>query len=275
LISKVSPHFLFSVDLEDVRDMVPNGMMYTPKVPELTKKYLDFLKEKKSFATFFVVGSLARKYPDLIKLIRDEGHELGCHSDKHLPVSTQNQEDFRSDLEANINALKKAGVNNIYGYRAPTFSLTEEVSWVYPILEEFNLTYSSSVLPARNPLFGWPGFGDLPKKVGAITEVPITLSGTSILNVPFAGGVYLRALPYPLIDYFFKKAIRRTAVTSYIHPYDIDTEQEPFMHPYINDNKFYNFLLYYNRKNALSRISKLVKKFELNIIPYKQYIDSL
>lgn len=270
----MSNYFLFSVDLEDVRMRIPNGENYKERVPAMTEKYLRFLSEIKSKATFFIVGEVAEKYPSLIKMISDEGHEIACHSYKHITLDRQTKQEFRDDLKKNLDALKKAGAKNILGYRAPTFSLTEKTQWAYEILSELNFKYSSSVLPAKNPLFGWENFGEKIKNVNGIIEIPMNLSQSKFLKVPFGGGVYFRVLPYPFIKNQFKKYFsEQKPVLSYFHPYDIDTEQEYFMHPEINNNRFYNFLLYYNRKNVFSRMKKLVNENSMKIIPYCEYLN--
>lgn len=267
--------FLFSIDLEDVRDRIPNGHQYRERVPEMTQKYLAFLADNNMKATFFTVGNTARAYPSLINEITSEGHEIGCHSDMHLPLTSLNKASFKIDLERNLESLYSAGANNITGFRAPTFSLVKKTEWAYEVLEELNFKYSSSVLPAKNPLFGWPEFGKEFKLVNnKIWELPITLTGTPFLNVPFAGGVYFRILPAMLVNYAFAKAFKNNQpVLSYFHPYDIDYEQERFMHPEINNSSFYNLLLYYNRKNVFGRMNSLMKEMDMKIIPYTEYVS--
>ena len=90
--TKGSSDLLLSIDLEDVRDQLENGDQYREAVPENTHRYLDFLQQKKVTATFFVVGNIARKYPSLISEIIAEGHEIACHSDKHLQLNKQKPE---------------------------------------------------------------------------------------------------------------------------------------------------------------------------------------
>src|SRR5687768_16849238 len=107
--------------------------------------YLDWLKKNNSFGTFFTVGAVAEKYPDLIKTIISSGHEVGCHTHTHIPLDQQTPDSFRKDLEKNIEALIRSGANSVKGFRAPVFSLTEKTQWAYDVLTECGISYSSSV----------------------------------------------------------------------------------------------------------------------------------
>ena len=215
-------------------------------------------------------------YPSLIKEIVSEGHEIACHSHLHLPIDKQSPEEFRQDLEENILSLLRAGVTEVHGFRAPTFSLIKNTEWAYEALSDLNFSYSSSVLPAKNPLYGWKDFGDCPRKVNdKIFEIPITVGKFGPLTLPVFGGIYFRVLPILLIQQALKKLRKNTSpLIGYFHPYDIDTKQEKFMHAGINNNRFYNFLMYYNRSRVLPKLDALIQK-GLNIQTYKSFVSSL
>ena len=274
---KTKPIFLFSVDLEDVRLRVTNGLSYSPQVEKMIDLYLGFLSEYNAKATFFTVGNITTHYPGLIAKIVKEGHEIACHSDQHVPVTLQSKTEFKEDLLVNRKKLLENGAEKIVGYRAPTFSLTQQTSWVYEILSELNFTYSSSVLPEHNPLFGWKDFGHQPKKMNrTIWELPMNINKYVYPKTPFAGGVYFRVLPFYIIKKNFEHYFSRNmVVNSYFHPYDVDTEQENFMHPEIHNNLFYNTLMYYNRKNVFHRLRKIMNIFKPKIMPYSEYVSLL
>lgn len=268
--------FLFSIDLEDVRENVENKHLYKDRVIENTQVYLKWLKQKQFKCTFFTVGKVAEEHPELIQTIISQGHEIACHSYAHIPVATQNPEAFKVDLDKNIKALQKAGAKEIKGYRAPIFSIDKRCEWAYDIMKEFGITYSSSVLPAKNPLYGWPEFGQAFKKLpNGIVEFPISLAQFGPLNIPFAGGVYFRALPQFFILKSFKHYFQTNQpALSYFHPYDLDTKQEHFMHAGINNNKFFNWLMYYNRKNLIKRLDKVIA-LNADITTYSDFISTL
>ncbi len=266
---------LLSVDLEDVRDWVEDGSRYREGVVDNTRQYLNHFKQWGVKATFFVVGRVARRYPELIGEIVEAGHELACHGDMHVQLDKLSPHAFRIDTEANLAALKKAGGKNICGFRAPTFSLTQRTAWAHEILADLGLTYSSSVLPAKNPLYGWPAFGQDARKVGErLWELPITLHELPGLTVPIAGGVYFRVLPFLLTRWAIGRRIRkRQPVGTYFHPYDIDTAQERFMHPDLGGRKHLNLLMYIGRAKVLRRLAILHRVFPFQT--YGEYVNSL
>lgn len=224
----MSGQYLFSLDVEDPRDAFAGGAAYPARVPELTEAYLDFLRRHRGRGTFFVVGEVARRHPELVRDIAAEGHEIACHSDRHVRLDRQGPSQLRDDLLRNLDALHAAGATQVRGFRAPCFSLTRCTRWAYRILASLGFTYSSSVLPARNPIAGWAGFGERPRRIDGILEMPVTL--LRLPRVPL-GGLYFRLIPEPVL----RRALRARAragepILAYHHPYDIDSGQ-PFAHP--------------------------------------------
>ena len=271
-----TPVFLFSVDLEDVRSMIPGGDQLAERVPGNVEQFIDFLARHQVRATFFTVGDIARRYPSLIRELTDEGHEIACHSSDHLTLDQHNPTSFRDDLKRNLENLSKAGAQDVQGFRAPMFSINARTSWAYRELEDLHFTYSSSVLPAKNPLYGWPGFLPEPQRMhSGIWEIPLTLSNIPRLRVPVAGGVYFRVLPFWLIRYHFGRQSRAgKPMVGYFHPYDVDTEQEPVMHPRLNGNRFFNWLMYRNRGEVFSRLETLIAA-GARIVTYADFVKSL
>lgn len=267
--------FLFSIDLEDIRLRLNNPEDYSERVPIQTHKYLEWLKKYKSKCTFFVTGDIAKFYPSLINEIVSDGHEIACHTTNHLPLDQQTSYQFKKDLIENISLLKNAGAIKIKGFRAPIFSLTKNTEWAYDILSELGFSYSSSVLPAKNPFYGWESFGSCPKNVkNNIIEIPVTVGKFGPMTVPVIGGVYFRVLP----EFFIKKILKNCgrndlAAIGYFHPYDIDWEQERYMNPGINNSRFFNFLMYYNRKNVLNRLDNIMN-LGYSIMTYHAYIKT-
>lgn len=276
-MKRINKHFLFSVDVEDVRLGVPQGMKYKPRVAENTNTYLKWLNDHNSKCTFFVVGETAAIYPTLIKEIISEGHEIACHTMKHMLLSQYSKDELYRDLEENLEVLKKLGAKNIIGFRAPSYSLTNDTEWVFDVIKKLGFVYSSSVLPAKNPLFkGWPEFGLAPQKTkNGIIEIPLTVGNFGFISIPFAGGIYFRILPKRFLNYLInKRKSIETPIIGYFHPYDIDTEQEKFMQGGINNNKFYNWLMYFNRGTVLDKLNILIEK-GYKVQTYKEYTESI
>jgi polysaccharide deacetylase family protein (PEP-CTERM system associated) len=270
------PPFLFSIDLEDVRSMVPEGHRYAERVPALISRYGALLERHRVRCTFFTVGDVARRYPSLIRELEDAGHEIACHGRDHAPLDRLDPARFRADLERNLEDLARAGCRAVRGFRAPVFSLTRETRWAWDVMAELGLRYSSSVLPASHPLYGWPGFArECSLTESGVWELPVTLTRIPGFDLPFAGGTYLRALPFALVRALFQREIRRgRAVVGYAHPFDIDPEQERFAHPELGGSRLYQRIMYWNRAGMLGRIERLLA-LGAPIVPYGDYVARL
>jgi polysaccharide deacetylase family protein (PEP-CTERM system associated) len=255
---------VFSIDLEETRLHDGDAADAPSRVVAMTQRLLDFFARRGATATFFVVGELARAQPDLIRRIVDAGHEIGCHSDRHVSLDRQSPDAFRDDLCRNLDALHAAGVHAVRGYRAPRFSITESTQWAYPILAELGFGYSSSVLPARNPVAGWPDFGSAPRLISGVLELPITLLPYRALPMPM-GGVYFRALPRPVVLGAFRRR-RGQAVLGYAHPYDIDPDQTG-AHADFPRWSPYQWVMRAGRGSVLSRL-EAVERLGFPLISY-------
>ena len=261
--------YLFSVDVEDPRIGLPDGEKLPPRVPQMVDTFLELLARSGAKGTFFVVGEVARRHPEVVRSIAGAGHELGCHSDLHVPLDRQDRARFREDLLRNLEALRSAGAGAVSGYRSPCFSLTAETRWAYEVLAELGFLYSSSVLPAPSPLYGWPGFGTDPRIVDGIVELPVTLLPLRLLPLPI-GGVYFRALPRFLLRWALgRRRARGKAVLGYHHPYDIDTEQS-FTHAGFRRWGLYDLLMRANRGGVLPRL-EMARRMGFSFAPYGPY----
>jgi len=263
---------LLAIDLEDVRDQIPDGHHYQDRVEVNVEQILDLLESRNARATFFTVGTIARRLPGLLREILDQGHEIAAHGNNHTQLTKLDPLAFETDLNQNIDSLLAAGVPVVSGFRAPTFSLTERTGWAHDVLASQGVRYSSSVLPAKNPLFGWPEFGEESRRLpNGLVEIPITLHPRPLPRVPLAGGVYLRVLPFSLTRFSFGRVKRSRPVTTYIHPYDVDIAQEHFMHPDLNGSRWMNRLMYIGRKNALTRLGRLID--QSNVWRYIDWVE--
>lgn len=262
--------YLFSVDVEDPRLDLPDGEKLPARVPALIQAYLDFLRRHEGKGTFFFVGEVARRHPGLVARIADEGHEIGCHSDSHVPLDRLGQARFRDDVLRNLDALRAAGAGEVIGYRAPCFSITAETGWAYGTLARLGFTYSSSVLPARSPLYGDPQFGTEPRLIEDMVELPVTLLPFRMLPVP-VGGLYFRVLPRPILRRALTTLRRRgKAVAGYHHPYDIDTEQS-FTHSGFRRWSPFDLLMRANRGAVLPRL-EMAASLGFAFASYETYV---
>ena len=242
----------FTLDLEDHR---PNSR-YEKRYPEITRHILELLDQNLIKGTFFIVGTISKNDPDLIKEISNEGHELAFHSYAHKQLQNEDQSRFRQDTDKGKKELEDISGKKIIGFRAPVFSLTSKTLWVLDILQDLEFKYSSSVLPARSPLNGFP---NAPKSPfywpNGLLEIPVPVTNVGPFVVPFLGGVYLRYLPITAIKYFINKSSNQCLWT-YCHPYDFDPD-EPFFR--IKDaGLLTSLILWFNRNNTKEKMISLL-----------------
>jgi polysaccharide deacetylase family protein (PEP-CTERM system associated) len=222
-------------DIEDgwsifSRDWLSKEMEPTEIVVRDTEKILDILEEKGVKATFFVVGEVAKKFPSLVKRIADAGHELGIHGFSHKQIFRLTREEFRAEVIRAKSTIEDLASTTVVGHRAPAFSVSPETHWSLRVLAEEGFMYDSSIVPCKNPHYGWEGFGKDISRIDlgdglSIVEVPM-----SILPIPrtgkgfMTGGGYLRHFPY-FVSYAAIKHIQKTRpVVVYMHPYEFGKE---------------------------------------------------
>lgn len=201
------------------------------RVEQNTEKVLVLLEETGHRATFFTVGWLAEKYPKLIAHIAESGHEIACHSHLHRPVHALTRATFREDTQRAKNALEQAIGQPVYGYRAPSFSITNHSLWAFEVLTELGFTYDSSVFPVRHPDYGMPDAPRFPFLVetpsGPIFEFPMATIEWQGRRSPFGGGAYLRLLPLRYTHWAIQSVNERerNPVCVYLHPWELDPLQ--------------------------------------------------
>ena len=196
-----------------------------------TRLCLELLESRGVTATFFVLGWTAERHPDLIREIAAAGHEIACHSYAHPEVFELDEAAFRDDLARALAALAAAGVEDVAGYRAPSFSITPPVHRYLSVLREHGFRYDASLFPVHHPRYGQPRTPRTPflldEADGSGREpllvVPMTTARLPGLSVGFAGGGYLRLLPWTA--YRALRALARRqgqAVVTYLHPWELD-----------------------------------------------------
>ncbi len=221
---------------------------------ETTSIILDWLREKKIRATFFVVGQLAEESPYLIKEI-SLNHDIAFHSFDHTPLTDENIHSFVTKTFESKKFIEDLVGKKIIGFRAPCFSLTPQTQWVTNILSELEFEYSSSTIPTKMPKFGFPGIPQTPFKwESGIVEFPMVLSNVLGREIPSIGGAYLRFLPvWLMLKTLKKKGFRWT----YLHPQDIYLKNN--FNVVKGLNFFQSVLYHYNRKKTLNSIETILK----------------
>jgi polysaccharide deacetylase family protein (PEP-CTERM system associated) len=222
-------------------DTLPSRVVYN------TGLVLDLFARHRVQVTFFTLGWVAQRHPDLIRRIVAEGHELASHGVAHDRVHTLTPERFRTDLRQAKAMLEDAGGVAVNGYRAPSFSIGKANSWALEILAEEGYAYSSSVAPIQHDHYGWPEFPSEPVKPVAgseMVEVPMTRLDIGPIK-PQTGGGFFRLMPYALTRGGLEKlnAARRQAAVFYFHPWEVDPNQPVFEQaPFKSRFRHYTFL---------------------------------
>ena len=219
----------FQVSAFDHRIKRANWDSMPCRVEANTERLLTIFSEANVQGTFFVLGWIARKYPQLIRRIAEAGHELASHGYWHRLVYQLSREQFRQDIIDSKNAISDASGIMVNAYRAPSFSITKKSLWALETLAEEGFKVDSSIFPIRHDRYGVPDARpEIHTRVtpaGEITEIPPSFWQTRVAKVPIGGG-YFRLFPERLTS----KAI--TAVRDhgrpamfYLHPWEVDSEQ--------------------------------------------------
>lgn len=244
---------IFTLDLEDHLARYDQSSRY----PSISRRVLEALSRKGISGTVFVVGKIARAEPTLLREIADLGYEIACHSLDHLPLDKQTARRFRENTSLAKTLIEDCVGKPVVGFRAPIFSLTERTIWAVDVLADLGFHYSSSVMPAHNPLYGFPNAPASPFLwPNGLTELPCPVERLGLLTLPYLGGFYLRYLPQHLIRSCVRRAHSQSCLWTYCHPYDFDTA-EPFTR--IQGAALWtSALLWFNRRNTLRKILDVV-----------------
>ena len=243
----------FTLDLEDNLAKTDFAARY----PDTTRQVLDLLDELGTSGTFFVVGKLARSKPEFIAEIAARGHEIAYHSHAHIPLDRDAPNNFRKETEADKAFIEETTGQPVVGYRAPVWSLVKETVWAVDALKELGFEYSSSVLPAPNPLYGFAGAPMEPFYwPNGLLELPLPLASIGPVTLRFIGGIYLRYLFSPMQGMVLRRIDRKSVLWTYCHPYDFDPGQ---VYVRADDLGFVmSFLLWRNRGGTFRKMKKLL-----------------
>lgn len=227
---------IFTVDLEDWLQsslaLMPAGWvkpgMDQPngQFQDCTGRLLDLLDQTNATATFFVLSSLAEKYPGAIKAIRARGHEIASHGHGHELVYKLTPASFKCDLLKSRGILEGITGEKVKGYRAPYFSITQKSIWALDVLQELGFEYDASIFPISRGLYGIPGWQAFPHKLkDKFWEFPASTVSLMGKNIPVAGGGYLRLFPYGFTKWGIEQINRSgQSAVLYLHPYELDAE---------------------------------------------------
>jgi len=224
---------------------------------------LGLLDEADTRATFFTLGWIAERYPQVVRRIVDNGHELASHGYGHQRASDLTPEQFRDDITRAKQLLEDLGGVAIRGYRAPSFSINRKNWWAVDELENAGYVYSSSIYPVRHDHYGMPDaprFPHRPNGEGGILELPPTTLPLMGRNLPAAGGGWFRLLPYSMSRWMLRRVNVQDGAPCmfYFHPWEIDAGQP--RQPGLSAKT--RFRHYVNLQRMPGRLRRLLNDFE-------------
>lgn len=232
------------------------------RVEQNTQRILDLFAQHQVKATFFTLGWVAERYPQLVRRIVDEGHELASHGYQHTRVTEQTPEQFREDLRISRQILEDIGGQPIVGYRAASYSIGAKNLWALEVLEDEGFQYSSSIYPVKHDLYGMPSaprFAYRPDNAPKLLEIPITTLKILDRNIPCGGGGFFRLYPYQFSKWAYRhlNKYENQSGIFYFHPWEIDPEQ-PRQHDLSFKTRFRHYL---NLDRMQNRLNSLLADF--------------
>jgi polysaccharide deacetylase family protein (PEP-CTERM system associated) len=233
---------------------------YEIRIHSNMNRIFDLLAKSNQKATFFVVGWIAEKYPEVVKKISEYGYEIGSHTYMHQLMYEQNKKEVKYDLKKSINILESITGKKVRAFRAPGFSIIEKNKWVFEILAENGITHDSSIFPAGRAHGGFPSYSTAEPSIVDLNgyqlkEFPINTA--SILNKKwiYSGGGYFRLTPYNMIKYWTESS---DYIMTYFHPRDFDPNQ-PMIKELSLSRKFKSYV---GLKICMKKLEKWINDFD-------------
>lgn len=226
-----------TIDVEDYWKIFSRDWLYvdtepTDAVVRNTNFLLSILDRHGVKCTFFVVGEVAAKFPQLVQEVASCNHEIAAHGYQHFEIYRISRRQFYQEVSDTKKLLEDITGQNVQGHRAPSFSIVPETQWALEVLCEAGFQYDSSIFPFAARRYGWPDFGRDIRKVPlpngkSIIEVPLSTAWLLGKVLPACGGGYLRHFPIWYTNWAINRIQRLRPVIVYMHPYDFDADPEP------------------------------------------------
>ncbi len=230
------------------------------RVERNVERILAMLAERDVKATFFTLGWVAERYPQLVRHIVEGGHELASHGYGHERASDLSEAAFREDITRSKHLLEDLGGRPVLGYRAPSFSIGTGNLWAFDQLARAGYRYSSSIYPIKHDHYGMPDSPRFAYRVGAgLLEVPVSTVRMGKRNLPSPGGGWFRLMPYALSRWMLNRVNQedREAAIFYFHPWEIDPGQPRIA----GINAKTRFRHYVNIDRTENRLRQLLQDF--------------
>jgi len=270
-----------SIDVEDYWSIFSRDWLHIETEPSdavvrNTEWFLQTLAEHNTKATFFVLGEVAQKFPQLVRKISDAGHEIGVHGFSHKQIFKLTPDEFRAEVRNCKKLLEDISSQAVLGHRAPAISIMPDTKWALEVLAQEGFKYDSSVYPISGKRYGWPGFSkdicklELPDG-NSIIEVPMSTVTILGKTLPAAGGGYIRHFPYIVTKLAIKHIQKIRPVIVYMHPYEIDTEAKIYETKYLSSKEqakvaWLHKMQLRNRGTVAKKLTGLLKEFQFTTV---------
>ena len=259
---------ILTFDIEDwfhIIQKYPDNILerwsnYEVRIHNGMDRIFKILDENNLKATFFILGYIARKHPEIVKRIHELGHEVAAHSDMHRAAYLQNKLEFKEDLRSCINSLENITGEKVLSYRAPGFSIKKQNVWAFEVLYELGIRYDASIFPASREDGGFDDFSESTPVIVQyngvrLKEFPMSINTFLGSKFTVTGGGYFRFFPYRLMRNMVKKA---DYTMTYFHPRDFDPKQ-PVLDGLSLKRRFKS---YYNLSKSYIKFKQLIYDFD-------------
>ena len=264
---------ILTVDVEDwfhiLDNPATNGeknwLKFQSRVEDQTLRLLDLFQTYDRIGTFFILGYIARKFPDLVKEISNRGHQIATHGDMHQLVFNQSKYEFEADLVTSIEAIESASGVLPNTYRAPGFSVTKQCDWAFDILYKNGVRVDASIFPSKRAHGGMPSFPfDRPCNIitrgdSKLRIFPLNTHSFLGKDFVFSGGGYFRLSLLVLLNKLFGEA---DYLMTYFHPRDFDPDQPSI--PGLTASR--RFKSYVGLKSSFSKLEIIIEKYNFESI---------
>ncbi len=260
----------FSIDLEDWFQVFEENDVsawdsFESRIENNSLKLIDIMDKHKVKATIFALGYIAEKYPGLIKLFYERGHEIGSHGYSHTQIFRLTPEKFDTELKRTNDAIGSIIGKQPIGFRAPIFSIVDKSFWAFDVLLDNGFKYDSSVYPVLNYRYGMVRSARFKHIITAesgrqIVEIPVTTGRLFGVNLPVAGGAYFRFWPYRVIKWGFNQ-VNKSGYPGvfYMHPWEVDPDQ-----PDIEMPRRIHLTHYHRLESTLGNLERLFTDFKFS-----------
>jgi polysaccharide deacetylase family protein (PEP-CTERM system associated) len=228
-----------------------------------THRILDLFDQYRCKATFFLLGWVVERHPELAREVVTRGHEVGCHGYSHELIYRQNPAQFTEETHRSRELIQQAAQVKVRGYRAASFSITDASRWALDVLVDAGFEYDSSMYPVKHDLYGIDVASRRPHRInapngGSLIEFPMTTCPVAGVSIPVSGGGYFRLYPYSLT----RALLRRVngsgeSFVFYLHPWELDPEQ-----PRIEASARSRLRHYMNLSSCETKLTRLLGDFE-------------